>query len=258
MKKRYILLAILVILAAGGLYLSTNIESIVKKVVHKYGSEVTGTDVNISGFDLSLKDGTATIKKITVANPNGYKTPHIFELGDISVKIDLKSLTKDTIIIEKVDINKPIITYEMASLTKNNISDIQNNINSFANKAPKESVAKETKSEGSGKNVIIKTLRVEGGELGAHTNIQGFENNVVVKLPPIQINDIGGTSEGKSIAQTISDVVSHILTAASQTVVKGNLADVKNVAKENLDGAVSSAKERVNETKDILKNLGKF
>ncbi len=261
--KKYIFLAILLIIGGGAYYLATNLESIVKKVVHKYGSEVTGTDVNIDGFKLSLKEGTGTISKITVANPAGYKVPNLFELNEITVKVDLKSITTDTIIIESININKPVITYEMLSLTKNNISDIQNTIQNYLNKAPKKSVSKETakteaKEEKASKNVTIKKSSVENGELGAYTNIQGLANNVTVKLPPIQMTNVGGEGNGKEVGQIVSEVISIILNTASKTAVNSNFADIEGVAKENLDNAVSSAKERVSETKDILKNLGKF
>ena len=52
MKKKYIFLLVLVAAFAGFYYLTPSFESIVKQVVHKYGSAVTGTDVNLEGFNL--------------------------------------------------------------------------------------------------------------------------------------------------------------------------------------------------------------
>ena len=57
MKKKYIVLGVLVAAIAGAWYFTPSLESIVKTLVHKYGSQVTGTDVNLEGFDLSLKNG---------------------------------------------------------------------------------------------------------------------------------------------------------------------------------------------------------
>ena len=126
MKKKYIFLLVLVAAFAGFYYLTPSFESIVKQVVHKYGSAVTGTDVNLEGFNLKLADGEGHIG--TVGNPKNYKLKNAMELGGISVKVNIKSLTQDTIVIESVEIDKPVINYEILSLTQNNLSQLLENI----------------------------------------------------------------------------------------------------------------------------------
>ena len=68
MKKRIFfgLLAVIIIALA---VVWGSLESIVKKVVNKYGSEVTGTEVRLEGFNLSPFNGTASISGLKVANP---------------------------------------------------------------------------------------------------------------------------------------------------------------------------------------------
>ena len=271
--KKYIFLAILLIIAGGVYWFMTNFESIVKKVVHKYGSEVTLTDVNIDGLDISLKNGTAAINKITVANPKGYDTKNLFELGQISVKIDLKSLTTDTIIIENVDVKKPVVSYEMITLTQNNISQILDNVKGYSARKAKESgtteakkveTPKETSTDsGSSKKVIIKKITIDQGELNAiaNLNIPGLEldkNKVSVKLPKIVITGIGENKKnGEDVASVITRVITEILSTASQTVVSSNLGDLKDLARQNLEGAVLSTKDRINESGALIKDQAK-
>lgn len=258
MKKRYIFLGGIVAVAAAAYFLTPSMETIVKKIVHKYGSEVTGTDVNLGGFKLSLKNGEASLSNITIANPKNYKSPYIFNLGNISAKVDIKSLTKDVIIVENVTIDKPIITYEMLSLTQNNVAEIQNNVSNYGKSGnsaePKEEKAAETKSEG-GKKVVIKELSVNNGAIEVMANINGKENNLSVPLPNLKINNIGETSNGKdtgtSVAGAISKVLNTILGVASKTVVENQLSDLRNIANDNLDQVVGGVKDRV-------KNLGIF
>ena len=256
MKKKYIVLGVLVAAVAGAWYFTPSLESIVKTLVHKYGSQVTGTDVNLEGFDLSLKNGEGKIKKITVANPEGYKKPYILSLDGITVKVDLKSLTSDTIIIEKVQIDKPVVTYEMLSLTQNNIKQLQENIKHFtdsgksASADAKEAQPAEETKEG-GKKVIIKSLTVNNGELQAAANIAGNSPDMSVKLPTIQMNNIGAAKNGDSITQTITKIFNQILSTASATVVSSNLSNLKDVATENLNNVVGGVKDRV-------KNIGIF
>ncbi len=254
MKKKYVILGILAAAVAGAWYFTPSLESIVKTLVHKYGSQVTGTDVNLEGFDLSLKNGEGKIKKITVANPEGYKKPYILSLDGITVKVDLKSLTSDTIIIEKVQIDKPVVTYEMLSLTQNNIKQIQENIKHFTDSGKSAAAdAKEDKKQAQqteeakegGKKVIIKSLTVNNGELQAAANIAGNSPDISVKLPTIQMNNIGAAKNGDSITQTITKIFNQILSTASATAVSSNLSNLKDVATENLNNVVGGVKDRV-------------
>ncbi|MFR8206198.1 MAG: hypothetical protein ACLU99_07550 [Alphaproteobacteria bacterium] len=49
-------------------------------------------------------------------------------MGGVSVKVDLKSPASDTIVINEIKVDKPVLTYEMLSLTQNNIKQLQDNI----------------------------------------------------------------------------------------------------------------------------------
>lgn len=253
MKKKYIFLGVVVAAFAGFYYFTPSFESIVKKVVHKYGSEITETDVNLEGFKLKITSGEGEIKKITVANPKNYSTPYVFSLDGISVKVDIKSITGDTIIIDSVKVSKPVITYEMLSLTQNNISEIQKNI--AKNTASKTSDSKESepkeakKAEDGGKKIIIKDLLIDGGEIQAVTGLKDHKASVSAKLPTIHMKDIGKEKQksGDSVAATISKVISKILSTASKTIVDSKISDLKGVAEENLNNVVGGVKDRVKE-----------
>lgn len=244
MKKRYIFLSVLVLIIAGVYFFAPSLESIVQKIVHKYGSEITGTDVNLKGFKLGLANGEGSINEITVGNPKGYEAKNIFELGNIYVKINIKSLTSDTIIIEDIEVSKPVINYEMLSLTRNNISDIQENINKNTAKSSSEKKAEETQSKdsASSKKVIIKKLSIKDGEINA---IVGKEEAISVKLPAITMTNIGDNQKGESIAGTISKILNKILTTASNTVVKSKISDLKGVAEKNLEDITGGVKDRI-------------
>lgn len=253
MKKRYFLLG-LVAVAAGAYYFTPSVSSIVSKLVHKYGSEVTGTDVTLKGLDFSLTKGEVLIDKITVANPANYKTPNIFDLNKIQVKVDLKSLTSNTIVIESIVVDKPEITYEMLSLTQNNIKEIQNNVENYLKKSakeepkaeqakPQEAKAASDEEKAGSKKVVIKKLTISNAKLSA----AAMGQEVAVTLPTIEMKNIGEGSEKKSIPQVIAMVINKILTVASQTVVNSKLSNLENVAKENLKGVVGNVKDRVKE-----------
>ena len=95
MKKFLLILLTIIILLAGGICgLYLNLESIVKASVAKYGSQLTGTEVALDGFRLSLRKGEAELKGLRIANPKGYQTPQILSLGSVYVRLDMRSLLK--------------------------------------------------------------------------------------------------------------------------------------------------------------------
>ena len=169
-KKRYIALAVVLGAIAGGVYyVSHNLETIVKDAVHKYGSQVTGTDVKLGGFYLSPLNGEVKLSNLTVANPKGYAQPYILSLGEVYVKVNLKSLTKPLIVVEKVRISKPEVTYELKNVTNNNVSDLLANINkntasstSTQTKAEKTPVKNEKSSSGRLTNEEINKMLWDG------------------------------------------------------------------------------------------------
>lgn len=250
MKKSSLLIGVVVV-AAGIYYFGPSLlDSAVKKIVNKYGSEVTGTEVNLEGFSLHPTTGEAAIRKITIANPQNYKMPYLFELNNISVKVDLKSLTSDTVIIEDITVDKPAITYEMLSLTQNNIKEIQNNVNSYLNKSSSNDKAKTTSEtdsadQSAGKKVIIRHLAINDATLSAAAG----DKDVSIILPDITMNNIGDDSKkaGSNIPQVIAKILNKILTTATQNVVSQKLGDLKSVAEENLNSVVGGVKDRVKE-----------
>lgn len=252
MKKRYVVLGALVVIIAGAYYLTPSLSSIVSSLVHKYGSQITGTDVNLNGFKLSLTNGSGSISNLTVGNPKGYSAPNLINLGDVSVKVNLKSLTTNTIIIDEIKVEKPVITYEMMSLTQNNIKQILDNIKkntASAEKAEKVAESSDTpkaaKSSSTGKKVIIKLVSINSGEVQALSNVGGQKNSVNAKFPPINITGIGEAKNGQSIAASIAQILTKILNTAAQSVVDNQLGNLENVAKENLNNVIGGVKDRV-------------
>jgi len=245
--KKYIFLAILLTIVGAVVWVMTSYETIVKNIVHKYGSQIVGTDVSIKGLDIALFDGEASVKEIVVANPKGYKTPHFISLGGISVKVDTNSILSDTIVIESIVVEKPSLSYEIISLTQNNVKEIQNNITkntASTDQVEKKDVKEVTetpKKESASKKVVIKHLQIKSGEIIAA--MPG--GDVTVPLPDVDMRNIGAAKEGESVSKVITTIMNRILSTASKAITSSKLTDLKNVAEENLNSVVGDVKDRV-------------
>lgn len=258
MKRRYKVLSFFALLFVVAYFCTPSLETVVKKLVHQYGSQVTGTDVSIDGFKLSLTDGQAAVRGIKIGNPKGYKAPNLFNLQEISVGVDLKSLTSDTIVIKSINIDSPAITYEMLSLTQNNVSDILNNIQAnTASSEPKAETKPEPKKEDNAqsKKVIIKKLTVSNGQVGIMAGMGDFKKELTVPLPTITMSNIGEEKQGASISEILSEVITKILNQAQQTAVSGlmSISDLGAASKEGVKNVTDNLKDGAGKAADNIK-----
>ena len=277
MKKFLLILLTIIILLAGGICgLYLNLESIVKASVAKYGSQLTGTEVALDGFRLSLRKGEAELKGLRIANPEGYQTPQILSLGSVYVRLDMRSLLKPVIVVEEIRIANPEIAYELKSVAHNNVSDLLAAVNKNAAAAAKPAAdqtdatragpakpavstggsAKSATSSG-GKKVIINALNITGGKVSLGATFGGKGAAASVPLPAVTLKDIGREkgSQGKGIIEAASLILKKILDTAYDTAVRQGLNSLKDIAGESADTLKGTAENLKNSAKGLLGGL---
>lgn len=254
-KILFILLLVIVLAGVGVFFSIPSMGGMVSKLVNKYGSQVTGTNVTLGNFELSPLKGELHLNNLAVANPKNYSQPNVISIGDITVKIDLKTILSDVIVVDYVRINKPVISYEMLSITQNNVSQLLENINRNTASSAKQAAAatsgkasadtKEVEqSSKPAKKVIIKQILVDGGEINVAASIAGQTASAGVTLPAIELKNIGEDKNGADIVETATMVLKKILTTGYETVVKSQLVDLQGVAEGSLDNVLDSVKEK--------------
>jgi len=242
LKKLMIGILVLVLIAAGGVYfLFSNLDSIVKAAIEKYGTQATGTEVTLSSVKISTSTGEGTISGLVIKNPKDFNTPNAFELGSISVTIDTKSLWGDgPIVIHEIDIKTPKVTFEVDNSGRSNLQTIEKNTQSYAAPA-NTSTGTSPKSDngGSGKpdrKIIISDLYIHDGQVQlSHALLKGKE--ITTPLPTIHLTNIGKDSGGASPAQIAKQVIGTVTavslkdsSAALAKQVSGTLNDTLNKA----------------------------
>lgn len=278
MKKFLLILLTIIILLAGGICgLYLNLESIVKASVAKYGSQLTGTEVALDGFRLSLRKGEAELKGLRIANPEGYQTPQILSLGSVYVRLDMRSLLKPVIVVEEIRIANPEIAYELKSVAHNNVSDLLAAVNKNAAAAAAKPAADQTDatragtakpavssggsaksaSSSDGKKVIINALNITGGKVSLGATFGGKGAADSVPLPAVTLKDIGREkgSQGKGIIETASLILKKILDTAYDTAVRQGLNSLKDIAGESADTLKGTAENLKNSAKGLLGGL---
>jgi hypothetical protein len=201
MKKLILGIALLLFIAIGGAiyYVFSNLDAIVKMAIEKYGSEAIKTSVQVEKVRINLQEGSASISGLTIANPPGFEAPYAFSLGDISVGIDINSLTGDVIVIREIGIAAPQIFFEINADKKANLDVLSKNLPTGAEAAPEPESGTEPK-------LIIRKASLTGAELQAKV-VPLNNKEYQLKLPTITMNNLGGKNGAPpaKIAQQMLD-----------------------------------------------------
>ena len=243
MKKILIGVVVVVLLAVGGVvYFASNLDSIIKAAVEKFGSEATKTQVTLSSVDLTIKTGAASLNGFRMTNPAGFKTDQAMSFGTVSVKIDTGSLTGDVIVIKEVVIAAPDITYESGD-GGSNFDVIQKNVDAYAKSLGAGGGEAKTADDKGGKKIIIENLYVRDGKVALSAGILAGKK-ITVPLPEIHLKDIGKKDNGA----TPAEIASLLLDEMTGKIV--------GVGKAGLESAAKAAQEAVEGAKKMMEGAG--
>lgn len=211
MKRLLFALAGLGVLAgAGAVVLSLSFGPAVKAAVEALGPRVAGVPMSLRSFTVSPFTGGVRLRGLVVGNPPGYRTPSAMELGDVRVRVNLRSLLSDTVVVEHVVVRKAHATYEFGP-GGSNVSVIQKKAASFGGAS--------TGGGGPGKRVLIKEFRFEGGR--ARLSAPFLAGKAVeVAIPDIRLENIGG-ERGVSPAQAAAEMIRAVSGAVAGAGIEG-------------------------------------
>lgn len=225
--------AVVVVVAVAVVVLLTQSGSIVKAAIEKVGPEITRTTVTLKKADVSVTSGEGALRGLVIGNPKGYKTDTAFKLGEIKVKLDVGSLTGDTVLVHDVTIMAPDITYELGGTAGDNIRAIRDNAQRFVGGGAKSGQTA-SKDDGTGKKLIIENLWVRDGKIAVSATALGGKK-LTTDLPTIHLTDIG-KKEGGASAGEVADKVLGAINASVQKAVS-------NISLDKLKGAVGGGAE---------------
>ena len=251
LKKIAIALVVLIIIAGGGLfYLRSNLDSLVRTAVEKYGSAATQTTVKLDKVKIVIVSGEASLGGLSVGVPAGFSSPKSLYLGEIAVKIDPQSIRGNgPIIIKDVLIDKPQITYEVNNAGENNLQALAKNAEAYASSlagasgdAPKADDAGAAKKPA--RKVIINGLTIKDGQIGISQEL--LKGKVLsATLPTIHLTNIGKGEGGATPAEVANQLLGVITTSASKIASADLAKELGGQALDAAKGAAGSALDAV-------------
>jgi hypothetical protein len=190
MKKKiviFVALALILVIAGTAVYVLTNLNTIVKAAIEKYGSQATKTAVRVSSVKIKLRNGEGAVLGLKVANPSGFSFPSIITLDNIAVRIEVNSVTSTPIVIDNILISGPEVFYEMKESGTANVDVLKKNLtrlDSPSEERPqKSSKDKEIK-------LIVRKLVFEKGMVQVRI-AKLVDKPYTVELPRLELTDIG-------------------------------------------------------------------
>jgi len=229
---------------------------LIKTAVNKYGPPMTNTEVSLRDVDISILSGQAGLKDFLLGNPKGFKSPHAISVGKISVDVDEKSLTGDTIIIDKIEVVAPDIIYERA-LKTDNFQSLLKNLQGTA--AEGKTAAKKTGEDSGGKKIMIRDFLLKDATLTLATTIMNVKS-ASVKIPDIHLKDLGTADDGLVPAEAFEKIIAAlyktITSPGVSDALKQSLKDMGDDAKKQLEATGEDLKKQAEAVEQDLKATG--
>lgn len=222
--------ALCLLAAAAAIYL----DFIFTRAVNHYGPKFTKTDVRIEDVRVCLIRGEVKLKDFYLGNPGGFKTAQAMTADTITIRIDEKSLADNTVIIDRIEIERPEITYEKA-LDTDNFNVILKNLKKAAGMGNRNG------KSGSEKKILIRNFIVRGGKVHlAKSSLGG--NTVNADLPDFHYRN--KSKKGQPPSAAFSEIFEQLYDRVKGPVVTAALnqsaKDIGNGTTKGLKSAMTS------------------
>ena len=143
---------------------------------------------------LSLTEGSAAISGLTIANPDGWSRNHAIALEGIEVAIDLTSLDKPVIVINKVNVGQTVMRLELAEDGSSNMDDLLAGISSGGGETTEEPAS------GASPDLNIKTLSFSGADVNVFADTPEGPEEQAIAIPGINMSNVQGSASEISAA----------------------------------------------------------
>lgn len=270
-----VVVALVLVLLGIVLTLPLTIGPAVKTAAKVGGPAALGVPVSVGDVKLRPLLGTLTISQVKIGNPEGYSKGDAFDVEKVEIGLNTRSLLSDTIVVKKIEIDAPAISYE----DKNGTSNFDAMMAKAKTNA-EEQKAKKPEERRSSKKVVIEEFTLKSGKVSYSSGLT-LGKAVTLPLPSVTVRDIGKASGGTTFAEAVTEVLNGILGGLSKAVsgaagqagdllkglggtasgtakgAKDALKDATGGAKDAADDAVKAAEDAAKGATDAAKDAAK-
>ena len=242
MKVLLKLIALLIVLVViGAVVVLFYIDAIARKGIESAGTYALGVETSLDRADVGVLSGEFAMEGLTVANPQGFSTPHFLSLGHGGVAVTLGTLREEVVVLRHLvfaDLDMNLQRTKDGA----NYKVIADNLKRFESGQSTEEKPK------SGKRFIIDKLEIRNVVVHVDALPDGGEAaRVTIPIEKIEMAGIGSdTGKGVLLAelaniiiQVILDTVvrenGNLLPGTMAGELQGNLAQLKSLKSMDID-----------------------
>lgn len=239
---------LLILLIAGALYVYMNLGALVKRGIETYAPEILNVAVTVDSVGLMPLTGKGSISGFTIANPEGYEGSTAIGLGDFQLILDPKSLTSDTVVIEKISIDTPELNFIQ---NKSGGSNFQTLIDNITRNTESDETATADEATTSETKLIIDEFSLSNVIISAQSPLLPGQN-IQVPIPDILLSGLGREAGGALPADIAKEVAEKLLAEAKKALLSSDI--YKEQVKQALEAKKAELKQRVEDKKQELKD----
>ncbi len=260
MMKTVLIVAGCFLLILVGVFVFTilNLGPVIKTAVNTYGPGMLKTEVTVADVDVSVFSGRARLDDFWLGNPKGFTTPRAIQVKRILVNIQESSLIKDTIVIDRIVVDNPEITYEIKGKS-DNFRTLMENLKTRA--TPEPAPEKKPGADNKGKKLLIRDFSLKGGRVNlAVSGLKG--QRVTAVLPDIHLQNIGRAGEGATPETVFMQIIQAVYGAiTSPDMTRAFVGQINEMGIEfdgrDLRKQIEAATGDLEDVKTEIKDLGK-
>jgi len=228
-----------------------NLGTIVKTAVNSYGPDITKTQMRVGKADVSVFKAQVRLEDFVLGNPKGFSSKNAITVGSVMVDVDETTLTKDTIIIDRIEVMQPEITYEIKGTT-DNFRSIIDNLKKVkqSEKTGEKAKPKKKSDKKDGRKVVIRDLILKNIKVKTAAAFAGGEI-ISTMISEIHLKNIGQKQNGVDMAQAMLIVLNELY---GQIISPDALGVLKNGLKE-LGGELEGVQKEMKSLGGQLKSL---
>jgi len=209
------MMAIITIILCTGIL---SLGQLVKHAINFYGPTITMTDVSVGDVSIALRSGRATVQNFYLGSPKGFAEREAVKIRSFFIDLEEKTLAEPLIVINRIEIERPVITYEKKETTDNLRAILENITQKIGAAKPREQVA--ASQAGSAKQMLIRHLVMRNGTVRFVTPLLG-SRRISVSLPSIAMRNVGQIENGASPEEICRQVLSGLYEKITGSAVTG-------------------------------------
>ncbi len=248
---------LIVVLAVVFYFVFTSLGSLIVAAVESFGSEATQADVELNSAEVSVTSGEGALRGLRVGNPQGFATDGAVWLGEVSLKLDVATVTSDPVVIKEIVIQAPEVTYELGD-AGSNIDALKRNVDRYAKQMSggggEGSGAGAGSGGAEGPKLIIENLYVRDGTVKVSASALGGKT-LSVPLPAVHLKDIGKDTGGATPDEVMAAVFSSVSGTVGKAVSPLALDKLTGAAETGAAGAKDALEKGAKDAGDTLKKL---